>query len=154
MSEYDKLFTQYVLELRETLVAANAWWEDLQRHERDHSLFSNEVNHRLETRWPFGVASHPWVLGVYRKYYLLVQQLNDRLVTQNLSSAAPQEADWGTDNNESDQRESESIFEDGVPIAQWMFLLDALHGRHNELANVITMIIYQPVGLDSHDRAI
>ena len=94
------------------------------------------------------------MLGVYRKYHLLIQTLNNRAEAAEVSPAPPQEDDWGTTDEEAEPFDSKSRFADRVPIAPWMLLLDALHGQYEDLAEVITMMVYQPVGLDANERAV
>jgi hypothetical protein len=100
LSEHDSLFDAYVSELRSARELAETWWSALEAAERARG--GDDVAVRLARRWPFGPASHPWVIAVYRKYWLACDDLNQRLVEAAPSRRARPvaEADWGRDDDE------------------------------------------------------
>lgn len=92
MKEHTALFEAYVSELRAARELADGWWSSLQASDAE----------RPERRWPFGAASHPWVIAVYRKYYLACEELNQQLAESVPSrrARAVAESDWGRDDDE------------------------------------------------------
>src|SRR5262245_52024710 len=70
MNRYERLFKDYVAEMRRSMNAANEWWDRLQTREIERTRIRKKAMAQLEERWPFGPASHPFVLATYRKYFL------------------------------------------------------------------------------------
>jgi hypothetical protein len=91
MSRHEKLLQQYADELRTAKHFAEQWWAYLQAVERQ-KMGSQEIADRvLRRRWPDGPASHPRVLAVVRKYWLLCEDLNQAIEaqTQHREAAEP-----------------------------------------------------------------
>lgn len=156
MSNYDRLFDRYVSELREALKVSEDWWHKLRDDASRDALSPSVTLAQIEARWPFGPPSHPWVLGVYRKYFMLVVELNNKVDDQmEPEPEGATEKDWGTfDEAELEGGAGENRFEDSTPIAPWVLLVDALHGAHEDLVEAISWMVYQPVGLDEQDRPV
>jgi hypothetical protein len=157
LNDFDELFIRYVAELRGALAAAREWWAVLEERERTKFPTKAEADASLEARWPFGPTSHPWVLGVYRKYYLLTEELNARntkgLVIESERSEA--ESDWGEEDPDAADLSmdgDESPFLGMRKVAPWILLIDSLLGRDDELAAALEFMVYRPVGLDANDQ--
>ncbi|HUK34348.1 MAG TPA: hypothetical protein VLV86_10575, partial [Vicinamibacterales bacterium] len=110
-------------------------------------------------RWPFGPPSHPWVLGVFRKYYLLTEELSQRNAAQGQPGPAhvPDESDWGNEEIEPATlglEEEESPFTGMTEVAPWILLIDSVLGRDDDLSEALEYIIYRPVGLDANDNVV
>lgn len=155
MNAFDRLYGSYVFELREALGAANEWWAKLQVKIAGETSSKEEAARIIEARWPFGPSSHPFVLAVFRKYYLSVVAINEEIETHGHADGSvernpPSEDDWGIDDEDDDNRR----FEDGVPIAPWLLLVDALHGEDEDLVDAVVWLVYQPVGLDASDHVV
>jgi hypothetical protein len=151
MNEYDRLFEAYVADLRKALEASRLWRDSLIAHEVHCGATSERASALVEARWPFGPSTHPWVLGVYHKYFLLVSKLSDSIAARVETDQAQLTNGWGDADDEADD---EARFDNNAPIAPWMLLVDALRGEYDEFANAMTWIIYQPVGLDENDQLI
>lgn len=151
MNAFDPLFEEYVADLRTALGAAREWWKKLQAGTEAESASKREAAQTLEARWPFGPSSHPFVLAVYRKYFLAVQAINDQIEAGGAAhdDGQPTEDDWGADD-----AEDETLFADNTPIAPPLFLIDALHGEHDDLVDALVWLVYQPVGMSADERAI
>ncbi len=151
MNAFDLLFEEYVLELRAAISAANDWWEELNKRASENASSGQEGPKFIEARWPFGPNSHPFVLAVFRKFYLSVVKINEELQTRGHSptDTQPSEGDWGSHDDGGEQR-----FDGGVPLAPWVFLIDALHGDNEDLVDAIVWLVYQPVGLDENDQVV
>ena len=161
MSDYQLLFKRYLQELRDARSAAEAWWLALEKAERAKGRTAKEARTRLEERWPFGPMSHPWVLGVYRKYFMLTVELNRRHQAGRDApvETEPTEADWGVTDNEMDDASPSDpaageTFEDMSFVAPWILLVDALHGVDDKLADSMNWVVYQPIGMDPDDNPI
>lgn len=161
VTDYQALFNRYVAELRGAKAAAEAWWAALEKAERAKCRSAKEAKARLEERWPFGPMSHPWVLGVYRKYFMLTVELNrlHQIGRAEPHDTDPTDADWGavdenemgTDQHDLDPRES---FEDMSYVAPWILLVDALNGVDDKLADSMNWLVYQPIGMDQDDNPV
>jgi hypothetical protein len=156
---YDAIFLRYVAELRAALAAARDWYALVVTRERTKGLSPKEAEASVEARWPFGPSSHPWVLGVFRKYYLITEELNARNAEQALRERPRPEAesDWGEEDLEPSDLEIEdedSPFAGMTQVAPWILLIDSLHGRDDELVNALEFLVYRPVGLDANDNVV
>ena len=76
MTRHESLFNEYVAALRTSMIAAQAWWTEVIAAET--RLVGNDTvaRERLDERWPFGAASHPYVIAVFREYFLKCESLN------------------------------------------------------------------------------
>lgn len=79
MTTHDDLFPLYVAELRAAKEAAEHWWVALLAQEAARTQDRTKAEQAVRERWPFGPTSHPWVITVFRKYYLLCEALNREL---------------------------------------------------------------------------
>ena len=95
MTTHEELFAAYVEDLRAAKERAESWWTELQ----SEAQASGDERARPELRWPFGPASHPWVIAVYRRYFLACEALNEAMADDvDAAPAAPVvEDDWGED---------------------------------------------------------
>jgi hypothetical protein len=138
---HDELFEAYVVELRDAKARAEQWWTALQAAEqrRDPS-----TGPKLSERWPFGAASHPWIIAVYRKYFLACDALNQqRLAERARTPPHVREADWGED-------------EEGPPpitqIPPRVFAFEKLEtDATRDLYEFMIALIYSPIGMLGDD---
>lgn len=148
-------------ELAEAKAYAEFWWSGLRASEAARAGDTSEALARLRRRWPCGAASHPRVLAVIRKYWLLCEALNRRIVAASSSKPeAPEEHDFdpeltdgaldaapsaGNDDGEAgDDIESE--------VYPHLFVHELLGGEHDELFEFLTRLTYWPIGLDSREE--
>jgi hypothetical protein len=157
MGPYQSLFRSYVAELSEAKDLADAWWNRLVEGEAHAADSPGAGEARARERWPFGPASHPYVIRVYRKYFLACEQLNEKTVGESDGSdVEPSEADWGTE--EASHRETPGlddpmdIEEPDGPIDSPTFLFQLLHGRRQDLADFMMFLVFAPIG-EENDRA-
>jgi hypothetical protein len=136
LNKYDELFKAYVAELREAKENAEVWWDQLvvdDSHENVNLL-------SIKERWPFGATSHPWVIAVYRKYYLLCDELNKEF-ERNIAEIDEKRADdveWGEDDDSDD---------DTIDLPR-AFVIDKLNSDDNmDLYNFILSMVFVPIGL-------
>ncbi|MBC7604110.1 MAG: hypothetical protein H7255_15810 [Ramlibacter sp.] len=64
--DYRELQQAYIVELREAMPVAQAWWLALVTRELGDSAAAAQAE--AQRRWPDGAASHPQVIGVILKY--------------------------------------------------------------------------------------
>lgn len=146
METYQELFDAYVAELREAMAAAKGWWD---------TLVAKENEDVVRRRWPFGPASHPFVIAVFRKWSLAVQDLNDEMEAredvEEDEDEDEDEADWGEsiDNDEAVVVEFAAL---EPPVQPRQLLLDMLPGRADDVATFMQDFVFDPVGLDKEDR--
>src|SRR6266576_3262125 len=79
MNEYEQLFANYVAEMRDSMSRALTWWEEMIALEAARVGSIDEVLSSIRRRWPFGPASHPYIIATYRKYFLACELLNEQL---------------------------------------------------------------------------
>lgn len=146
MKKHDKLFKQYVEELKTAKQKAEGWWQTLVDSEINEDRDRNGAEAAVRGRWPFGPTSHPWIIAVYRKYYLLCRQLNeqDDEPPQDATSLTTVTEDWG---REEDEKE-EGFIEPKV------FVLDLLAGEEtNDLYKFMLSMAFIPIGLKNNHPA-
>ena len=144
MNAYDELFEAYVVEMREGMSRALAWWEEILAHEIKLVGQVDEAKLRVNRRWPFGPASHPYVIAIYRKYCLACDRINEDLKshsTNHPEEVELNETDWGTE-------EQDNLGNRSGPISCWVLLIDGLRGKHNDLAEFLSGLVFSPIGTD------
>lgn len=142
MNAYDKLFAEYVEEMSESRLAALDWWERVIAREAAALGSRAAAEDAVSTRWPFGAASHPFVLATFRKYYLLCERLNEaEMARRDVPGATPPpgEEQWGDT--------AEAAPEVG-PVTGWALLIDGLWGQDEELAQFLEAMVFKPIGTD------
>jgi hypothetical protein len=148
MSPLKELFANYVAELHVAKDLATKWWDDLMTAEAIRTGSREEAERIVTSRWPYGAASHPYVIATFRKYYIACEQLNEEL--QAKVSSVPvealeseDEADWGA---EEDSTEDDDLWADDDPIRPDIVLIEALSGRDDELAEFMEMYMFSCLG--------
>jgi hypothetical protein len=147
MSPLKALFDNYVAELHIAKDLATKWWDDLLIAETDRTGSPEEAERVVTTRWPYGAASHPYVIATFRKYYIACEQLNDEIQRRATSAvAAPEvesEADWGS---ETEASEDDDLWNDDDPIRPDIVLIEALSGRDDELSEFMELYVFASLG--------
>jgi len=149
VSPLKELFTRYVAELHVAKDLATKWWDDLLMAEAIRTGSPEEAERVVTSRWPYGAASHPYVIATFRKYYIACEQVNEEL--QKRAAAAPvenaaadDEADWGTDTEATE--DDDDLWNDPDPIRPDIVLIEALSGRDDELAEFMEMYLFSCLG--------
>ncbi len=142
MDEYEKLFSSYVIELAQKKEAAEDWWGRLLTSEEAYKRNTLVGDLSVRERWPFGPASHPWVIATFRKYYLLCEQLNNKLEYNVFESPMfPQESDWGITDKVTDKNHSGFVHPK-------VFTIDWLASEEtNELYEFMLFLVFLPIGI-------
>ena len=147
-----ELFEQYVAELAAARSDALAWWDELLALEAKKAGSEEAARQALLLRWPHGPPSHPWVIAVFRKYFLACTRLNEEVEAR----APPQdedieasEEDWGADDAAEEGEDEGGFWDEEGPIDTGTFLIDLLHGRHEELAEFMQYFAFWPIGFEN-----
>ena len=65
----------------------------------------------IRPRWPMMASSHPYVIAVYRKYYLQIEQINEETFkkwnAKDEIGGGQEEADWGVTDEDEEEETSE-----------------------------------------------
>jgi len=102
----------------------------------------NEAGMRMDEIWPSGLASHPRIVAVFRKYWLqaaLVIEDYERAEEMG-GEEPPREEDWGSDDDEEGE-----MFSDPRDL-----LLGQLQQQAPELFAHFKRFLFLPVGFDDH----
>ena len=146
MPDYDTVLRDYVAEMRVAREKALAWWEALLA--KEGALAPGQRRGLpVDLRWPAGPASHPAVIAVYRKYFLLVDELNERgdsPADEAGGGAVDSESSWGED-DEAGQPADTTI--EPRPL-----LLDNVVKVDEEVHAFVQMLVFNPVGTDPSGR--
>ena len=141
---YEQLFEHYVDDLRLARVDAQAWWDSMVASERAASRGRYETARVIHTRWPCGPASHPRVIAVFRKYFLMCEEIN-----------ADIRKSWRERENESeicndDEWGAESPSDELERIEEPRFILfDRLRTYDEELGKFAINLVFIPIGMNA-----
>ncbi|HEX6708668.1 MAG TPA: hypothetical protein VF169_28280 [Albitalea sp.] len=146
MNRYQVLFDAYVRELEAAQAYTLQWWDDLVAREASQQGPDEDAEAEVRRRWPMGPASHPRVIAVFRKHFLLCEALNEQLA-QGLSDQPPEppptEDDWG---DQPEEGASDDYWAEEHPIEPPVFMFDLLEGRHPDLREFMTFYVYNAIG--------
>lgn len=156
MNTYQDLFDAYVSDMRAAIADARRWWEALLVIETARCGDAGKALTAIEQRWPFGIAAHPYVIGVYRFWSLECQRLNETIESpeRDPRDGHADENDWGVEDamDDSDETTMSDLAEIDGPVEPRDLLIDMLPGRADDVAEVMVDFVFDPRGLDDHDR--
>jgi hypothetical protein len=137
MKAHDQLFKSYVDALRGDKSRAEGWWQTLLEAETSGTGDRDAAERNLRQRWPFGPASHPWVIATYRRCFLECDRINRSVDASPEPVSQSADEGWGT---------NEPSRDDG-PITPRVLLVDLLSGGPNEdLYKFILPLVFVPIG--------
>jgi len=144
MSRYNELFSDYIDELNEAHAAVMAWWRDLLERELEIAGDVVAAERSVLARWPMGPVSHPRIIAVYRKYYLLCDKINMEVRkrwehqrhNKHTSTEADEEKAWGVEKRE----EEEGICPPQIVLFDWLGI------KHDELATFMSGLVFASIG--------
>ena len=101
-----------------------------------------------------GPASHPRVIEVYRRYYMLCLTLNEEIeAVEDQDDDAELDPDnpdfWGSDDDDDDDDEDDEDDEEEYEIETFEFLMDWLVEDYDELHLFMSHLIFQPIGKEN-----
>jgi hypothetical protein len=144
MNAYQRLFNDYISELRVAKEAALRWWTNLLARETSELGSREEAELAVGRRWPFGPPSHPYINAVYRKYFIACERLNEQYEQGLEEPHADSEEDWGA--TEDDTESAEDLDDIEGPIDPPILLLEMLAGRDDDLGDFMAGCVYSPIG--------
>lgn len=118
----------YIKELRSMLPELQDWWED---------LITKSDRRDVETRWPTGLAGHPRILAVFRKYFILIEEYYNLLPPDEELLEPPAEELWGND-------ASDEIVDRQRP-AEW--LIFDMRSVAPDLIELVDGLCFVPIGM-------
>jgi hypothetical protein len=141
---YAELFGEYLPELRSAHSAAMKWWGEIIARETEPRGDPAAAEYAVRLRWPLGPATYPRVIAVYRKYYLLIDEINSRLMgdDQDVPRADPlDEAAWRSND------EPDIIMQHPHAV-----LYERLDEVDKALARFLDSLVFIPIGADHDGR--
>jgi hypothetical protein len=137
-TELDAIFSAYLAELRQAVVEVQQWRRRLALGEK-----YNEAGMQIDEIWPSGLASHPRIIAVFRKYWLQVAHvIEDYERREELEEDdAPGEEDWGADEDD----EEGEMASDPRDV-----LLGQLREQAPDLFAHFKQFLFMPIGLDDY----
>ena len=148
MSRYDELLENYLAELRKARARTLDWWERLIAREIAVAGSRTEAIKRLKMRWQVGPVAHPYIIAVYRKYFLLADAINKKAEAEEEETEEQWKPDderaWGTDDDEDEEEDQE----EGIVEPQYL-LLENIRELDEELYEFMQPLVFSPIGVDS-----
>jgi hypothetical protein len=139
LTSHEDIQAAYVAELRELQPGLMAWWMNV----AGLAEIDDPVPAQVALRWPTGYSGHPRVLAVFRKYFFMVEDLNDRGLDQVERPLAPVSAEELWLNPE----EPEPVgFRRPVDL-----LIRDIERVAPDLHKLTAGIVFVPVGLNQYD---
>jgi len=138
MDEYEAIQEEYLAEMEMLRPSIEAWWNELFKGMGKDSDAARPV----WKRWPTGPAGHPRVLAVFRKYYLKVDEINDRNIVEFEGFQEPDDVEsmWS-----GDVEEHSLIVKRQVDL-----LVYDIQEKSPGLFEIVRGIVFIPIGLNQH----
>ncbi|MBZ9794832.1 hypothetical protein [Mesorhizobium sp. ES1-4] len=132
-----KIQDDYIVELRAAVPDVKKWWKaQLRKNERKSYPGGPALD--FETRWPTELGGHPRLIAIFRKYFLLAEELNLELDEQGRKyhEEDPDEL-WGLD-------VPPPTREQVLPID---LLVNDLEDDNDDLYEVMETMFFIPIGI-------
>ncbi len=144
MDVYDKLFLEYVEALTTARSSAEKWWSALEERETSLAASRQAARNRLTLRWPCGPVSHPFVIRVYRQFYVACERLNQSRAAAEETKEVGGAARWGAEGASDADQDRVSRTE----VPPHVFCVEWLAGRHQSLREFLDRFVFSPIGGD------
>jgi len=151
MNRYQILFENYVTDLNTARSAALQWWQRVLENENQKTTSIQISEENLRKRWPFGPASHPYIIAIYRKYYLACVELNNQIELEQ--SSAPEqpelnnlESDWGEIEDEVYELTDDEVWGEEWVIDPPTLLFEMLEDKYDDLREFMTYFVFPCIG--------
>lgn len=153
MSLHETLLKNYVAELASAHARAMTWWEALLKAALQRTGSAALARQEVRGRWPDGPASHPCVLAVVRKYWLLCDALNrehesaERVrESENVTFVLrPDEDPYAGEAGYDAQERPITHVDCHVFMLEWL-----LDDENEALGAFLSSLSYWPIGVDAH----
>ncbi len=146
MSRYDELMKEYLDELRKAREKALKWWDALVARETALAGSRSNALQILKMRWQVGPVSHPYVIAVYRSFYLRVVEMNQKVDEEEkwTNAETEKEASWGVE-------DGDEYEEEGTVEPEYLLRNDLNHWDI-ELYEFMQPLVFSPIGLDPDEN--
>ncbi len=137
-TEIADIFSAYLAELGQAVVQVQRWRRQLALGEK-----YNEAGMQIDEVWPSGLASHPRIIAVFRKYWLQIAHVIETYERREEldEDDEPREDDWGADEDE----EEGEMASDPRDV-----LLGQLQEAAPDLFIHFKQFLFMPVGIDDY----
>lgn len=141
MRSFDEIQAAYVNEMRALQPELIEWWRTLAGVSDPNDPAPPDVT----LRWPTGFSGHPRAIEVFRRYFLEIEERNDRVFRAvGESRGDVPDIAWGVDQ--------------GTPRPQMRraaeLLIDEIDFVAPEIAKFVAGFVFIPVGLNQYDEPV
>ncbi|MER9947761.1 hypothetical protein [Mesorhizobium sp. M0047] len=142
--DFDRIFEEYVADVEAALPAVVLWFERL-KASRKYTAKGFSV----DDIWPSQTGSHPVMIQIFRKHFLKLAILIERLDREEEleDEQEPSEEDWGKDDDDEDDDDDEY---DERPSEPYQVLIERLREERPDLYAHFRQFMFIPVGLEDY----
>ncbi|MER9136960.1 hypothetical protein NKI20_11720 [Mesorhizobium sp. M0830] len=142
--DFDRIFEEYVADVEAALPAVVQWFERL-KASRKYTAKGFSV----DDIWPSQTGSHPVMIQIFRKHFLKLAILIERLDREEEleDEQEPSEEDWGKDDDDEDDDDDEY---DERPSEPYQVLIERLREERPDLYAHFRQFMFIPVGLEDY----
>ncbi|MFC3321622.1 hypothetical protein [Mesorhizobium cantuariense] len=146
--DFDRIFEEYVADVEAALPAVVQWFERL-KASRKYTAKGFSV----DDIWPSQTGSHPVMIQIFRKHFLKLAILIERLDREEEleDEQEPSEEDWGTDDDDvGDDDDDDDDEYDERPSEPYQVLIERLREERPDLYAHFRQFMFIPVGLEDY----
>ncbi|WP_189401594.1 MULTISPECIES: hypothetical protein [unclassified Mesorhizobium] len=145
--EFDQIFDEYVADLQVALPAVVAWFEELKASRK----YSAQGGFAIDDIWPSLTGSHPVMIRIFRKYFLRLAILIERLDREEELEDDKElsEDDWGREDDDWDDEDEEDEY-DERPSEPHQVLIERLRDERPDLYAHFRQFMFIPIGLEDY----
>lgn len=142
VDSFEEVQSEYIAEMEELRPFVEDWWNALFKGADK----SSEASRHVWKRWPTGPAGHPRVLAVFRKYFLIIDRLNDI----NIIEYEKIEPEYDLKNIWKEKIEDRRI----TLFKPVDILINELEHSHPDIFEIVRGIAFIPVGVNHHKESV
>ncbi|AZO16728.1 MULTISPECIES: hypothetical protein [unclassified Mesorhizobium] len=132
-----KIQDSYIAELRAAIPDVKKWWK-AQLKKNEEKSYPGGLTVDFATRWPTELGAHPRLIAIFRKYFLLAEELNLELEEQGRKYVEDEPGElWGRD-------VPPPTREQVIPID---LLVNDLEDENDDLYEVMETMFFIPIGV-------
>lgn len=136
--EYERIQAKWAEEVRAELPQLLEWWAATKSR-----LEKIEAN-LTYIRWPCGFIAHPRIIEIYRRYFFVLHELNNKVADYEDTTTDPLVDDgWGTEPQDIAMAQTVP-----TPVPPNVLLLDEMEDYAPDLTSHMRNFLYLPIGQD------
>ncbi|MBZ9776999.1 hypothetical protein [Mesorhizobium sp. CO1-1-8] len=145
--DFDRIFEEYVADMEAALPAVVQWFERLKASRKYTAKGFN-----IDDIWPSRTGSHPVMVQIFRKHFLRLAILIERLDREEEleDEQDPSEEDWGTDDDDFGGDEDDEDEYDERASEPHQVLIERLREERPDLYAHFRQFMFIPVGLEDY----